>query len=380
VPHRKTREPLTLLIIPHSQRRPISVRLPSWTLTGLLVVLVVVLVSLLTFVARYHALSQQVAQLREAQRVAQSRQQVLQQAILSQHAEVQSMQKDFDTQMAAVQDDYSQLYHQAVSFQAQLTDRVERFKTELQQIRRLSDEMRNLVGLDESTLPAPEASSDQSVGGIGAGRMEVSLIDTDTPQVELAIDQALKAETNPTAQQLQAMYDTLPSWYGELQHLRDQVSERVSLVDPDKRTSPEALERQLALWDAAPKGWPVGGRISSTFGYRVFRGHRDFHTGIDIAVWYKTPVHATADGTVIAAGWESGYGWTVEIQHEEGYSTLYGHLSRYLVDVGDTVKKGQAIGLSGSSGNSTGPHLHYEMRLNGVPIDPWRYATAYDGK
>lgn len=380
MPHKKAKEPLTLLIIPHSQRRPMSVQLPSWTLTGLLVALVATLVALVTFATRYHALSQELTRLQDTQRIAQSRQQVLQQTILSQRDEVQSMQQDFDTEMTAVQHDYNQLYSQAMSFQAQLTTQVDKFKTELQQIRRLSDETRNLVGLDESALPTPEASSDQPIGGIGAGRLQVSLIDSDTPHVELTIDDALKAETNPTVQQLQGMYDTLPTWYGELQHLRDQVSERVSLVDPDKRTSPEALERQLALWDAAPKGWPVGGHISSTFGYRVFRGRRDFHTGIDIAVWYKTPVHVTADGTVIVAGWESGFGWTVEVQHEEGYSTLYGHLSRYLVNVGDTVKKGQTIGLSGSSGNSTGPHVHYEMRLNGVPIDPWRYATAYDGK
>ncbi|MFQ5595138.1 MAG: peptidoglycan DD-metalloendopeptidase family protein [Anaerolineae bacterium] len=379
MPDKTARDSLTLLVIPHSQRTPISVRLPSWTLTGLFVVLVGAVVSLGVFAARYHALSQEVMRLQEAQRVAQSRQQVLQQAILSQHDEVQVMQQDFDAEIAAVQQDYTQLYRQASSFQFQLTDQLERFKTELQQIRRLSDEMRDLVGLDEGALPAPEASFDQSLGGVGAGRLQVSLIDTDTPLVELAIDQALTAETNPTAQQIRSMYDTLPTWYGELQHLRDQVQERVSLVDPDKRTSPEALERQLALWDASPKGWPVGGRISSTFGYRVFRGQRDFHTGIDVAVWYKTPVHATEDGTVVAAGWESGYGWTVEVQHEQGYTSLYGHLSRYLVDVGDVVKRGQTIGLSGSSGNSTGPHLHYEIRLDGVPIDPWRYATAYDG-
>ncbi len=379
MPHNKPREPLTLLIIPHAQRRPISVQLPSWTLTGLLAVAVTVLIALMAFAIRYHALSQQLARLQEEKRAAEARQLVLQQAILVQQDEVESMQQDFDAQMAAVQRDYNDLYRQATSFQAQLTDQVERFKTELQQIRRLSDEMRDLVGLDESTLPTPQANADPSLGGIGAGRLQISPIDSDTPHVQLALDEVLKAETNPTAQQLQEMYDTLPTWYSELQHLQEQVSNRISLVDPDKRTSPEALERQLALWDAAPKGWPVGGRISSTFGYRMFRGRRDFHTGIDIAVWYKTPVHATADGVVIAAGWESGYGWTVEVQHEEGYSTLYGHLSRYLVDVGDRVKKGQTIGLSGSSGNSTGPHVHYEIRLNGVPIDPWRYATANDG-
>ncbi|MFQ5855762.1 MAG: peptidoglycan DD-metalloendopeptidase family protein [Anaerolineae bacterium] len=380
MPSKRAKEPFTLLIIPHSQRDPVSVRLPSWTLTGVLVALAAAFVGLVVFAARYHALSQEVVRLQEAQRVAQSRQQVLQQTVLSQHDAVQSMQQDFDTEIAAVQRDYNQLYREAVSFQVELTTQVKQFKTELQQIRRLSDEVRDLVGLDEGALTTSDIDIAQALGGIGAGQPRASLIDTDTPHVELAIDEILKAETNPTVQQLQGMYNVLPTWYGELQHVQDQVNARVSLVDPDKRTSPEALERQLVLWDAAPKGWPVGGRISSTFGYRVFRGRRNFHTGLDIAVWYKTPVHATEDGTVVAAGWKSGFGWTVEVLHEEGYSTLYGHLSRYLVDVGDTVKKGQTIGLSGSSGNSTGPHLHYEIRLNGIPIDPWRYATANDGK
>lgn len=379
MPHKRAKEPLTLLIIPHSQRRPISVQLPSWTLTGLLLVLIVVVTASTAAAVRYYSLSQEVARLREAQQVAQSQQQVLEQTILSQHATVQSMEQDFDRQMAAVQADYDQLYRRTASFQSRLRNQVQRFKTELQQIQRLTGEVRDLVGLETEALPTPEADLDQSVGGMGAGRLQVSLADA-APRTELTIDELLEAETNPTVRQLQGMYDMLPTWYSELRHMRDRVNERVSLVDPEKRTSPEALERQLILWDAAPKGWPLGGRISSTFGYRVFRGRRDFHTGIDIAVNYRTSVHATADGTVIAAGWESGYGWTVEVRHEEGYSTLYGHLSRYLVDVGDVVRKGQRIALSGSSGNSTGPHLHYEIRLNGVPIDPWRYSTANNGK
>lgn len=380
MPHKRPKEPLTLLIVPHSQRRPISVQLPSWTLTGLLFVAMAICAVVAIFAARYYALSQEVARLQEAERLAQSQQQVLQEAILSQHSTVKSMEADFDAQVAAIQGDYDELYREVGVFQSQLATQVDQFKTELQQIHRLSEEVRNVVGLDDADLSLSEAVPDESVGGRGAGRLQASVLEADTPRVELKIDDVLDSESNPTVQQFQDMYSMLPAWYSEFQHLRDQVNARISLVDPEKRKSPEELERQLALWDAAPKGWPVGGRISSTFGYRVFRGRRDFHTGIDVAVWYKTPVHATADGTVIAAGWESGYGWTVEVKHEHGYSTVYGHLSRYLVDVGDVVKKGQSIGLSGSSGNSTGPHVHYEIRQNGVPIDPWRYTTANDGK
>ncbi len=379
MPHKRPKAPLTLLIIPHSQRRPISVRLPSWTLTGLLLALVVAGVVLAALGMRYHALSQELARLQTEKQVAQSRQEVLQDAILSQYGEVKAMQADYEAEVAAVQAQYDQLHQEVASFQSDLEQQVERFKVELQQIQRVSQEVRDVVGLEEGEVSS-EASADQAVGGRGAGRLQAGLLDAETPRVELTLDEARTAKSNPTVRQLQEMYDALPAWYSEMQHLRDQVNERIALVDPENRKSPKELERELALWDAAPKGWPVGGRISSTFGYRTFRGHRDFHTGIDVAVWYKTPVHATEAGTVTFAGWQSGYGWTVEILHKEGYSTLYGHLSRYLVDVGDKVKKNQMIGLSGSSGNSTGPHLHYEIQKNGVPIDPWRYATAHDGK
>jgi murein DD-endopeptidase MepM/ murein hydrolase activator NlpD len=387
---KSTKEPLTLLIIPHSQRRPISVRLPSWTLTGLLLLAASLLAVATTFGLRYNALTHEVARLREEGQQAQVRRHTLQATILAQHDEIGSMedefgsqiadlQNDYETQVAVVQSDYDQLEEQVGSFQSDLTAQVEQFITELQQIRRLTDEVRDLVGLEEAALPSPEAKLDLA-GGMGTGSARMSLVLDEPTREELSLSKLVDTTSNPTVHQLDAMLGVLPSWYGELQHLHDQVTARVSLVDPERRKSPDELEQQLALWDAAPKGWPLSGRITSTFGYRIFRGRRNFHTGLDVAAWYRTPVHATAPGTVIAAGWESGFGWTVEVAHTKGYSTLYGHLSRYLVDVGDQVAKGQQIGLSGSSGNSTGPHLHYEVRLNGVPVDPWRYATAQNSK
>jgi len=378
VPQKQAKEPITLLIIPHSQRRPISLRFPTWALSVLLFLLVILLAGIGVFATRYYLLTQELAELRRVRDSAEVRQQELRETILSQHEEVKSLEYNFNTQMDAVQRDYNALYRRVAEFQQSLTEQVQQFRNELQQIERLTDEVRSLVGLEEPT-PTPTAPSSEdeqsSLGGIGAGLTRASLSGTGS-SLELSVQEVLNPSSNPTVQELQTLHDSLPARLSELKHLKQQVSERISVIEPEKRTSPEELERQLRLWDAAPKGWPLSGRITSTFGYRVFRGKRDFHTGIDIAVWYRTPVAATADGVVIAAGWQSGYGWSVEIQHAEGWSTLYGHLSRYLVDVGDHVKRGQIIGLSGSSGNSTGPHLHYEIRLNGVPIDPWRYATA----
>ncbi len=119
-------------------------------------------------------------------------------------------------------------------------------------------------------------------------------------------------------------------------------------------------------------GLPVPGRITSTFGYRVhpITGVYKLHTGVDIACSTGTPIRAAADGEVIIAGWQGAYGYTVVIDHGGGVSTLYGHCSRILVGVGEEVQKGQVIARVGSTGFSTGPHCHFEKRVNGKPVNP----------
>ena len=119
----------------------------------------------------------------------------------------------------------------------------------------------------------------------------------------------------------------------------------------------------------AQLGWPVAGAVTSGFGSRWGR----MHEGIDIGVGVGTPVHAAAAGTVIYAGWMSGYGNIVVIDHGNGLSTAYGHNSSLVVGQGATVEKGFVIALSGNTGHSTGPHVHFEVRLNGAPVDPLGY-------
>ena len=121
-----------------------------------------------------------------------------------------------------------------------------------------------------------------------------------------------------------------------------------------------------------PDIWPVSGQISSPFGFRSSPGGigSTFHEGIDIAADYGTPVEATASGVVTQAGWVGGYGYLVEIKHEGGVTTRYGHNSAVLVTVGQEVNQGDVISLIGSTGNSTGPHCHYEVRINGDAVDP----------
>ena len=122
-------------------------------------------------------------------------------------------------------------------------------------------------------------------------------------------------------------------------------------------------------------GWPVSGEITSPYGYRVHPiwGTTIYHSGIDIGVDEGTPVHAADGGVVVWSGWMGGYGYAVVIDHGNGLSTLYGHNSEIAVDEGQSVAKGQVISYAGSTGNSTGPHVHFEVRVNGDPVDPMGY-------
>lgn len=128
-----------------------------------------------------------------------------------------------------------------------------------------------------------------------------------------------------------------------------------------------------------PSLWPAGGAITSGFGWRnpPIEDGSELHQGIDIAVEIGTPVVATADGEVVKSGVAGGYGNLVQINHGNGIETLYGHNSQLAVSVGQKVKKGQVISYVGSTGVSTGPHVHYEVRVNGNAINPMKYMVRY---
>jgi murein DD-endopeptidase MepM/ murein hydrolase activator NlpD len=122
-------------------------------------------------------------------------------------------------------------------------------------------------------------------------------------------------------------------------------------------------------------GWPVVGKISSPFGWRrdPIRGRRDFHTGLDIRAPKGRSVVASSAGRVVHSGWMGGYGRTIVISHPGNITTLYGHCSRLLVPVGANVKRGQGIALVGSTGRSTGNHVHFEVRSGGGPMNPIKF-------
>lgn len=135
------------------------------------------------------------------------------------------------------------------------------------------------------------------------------------------------------------------------------------------------VRKRSTLLASRPTVWPVHGWISSGFGDRnnPVTGKAGFHTGVDIANDSGTPIHCTADGVVSFAGWEGGYGKLVVVNHGNGFSTYYGHLSEIKAGVGQKVVRGQVVGRMGATGNTTGPHLHYEIRLYGAAVDPTKY-------
>lgn len=244
-------------------------------------------------------------------------------------------------------------------------------------IRTLSDQLRDRVGLAGPgieplpELPPPPAPHTTKPGGLAAvsGPEEGSLVAASLPS-------NLPPNTGPWPADLLtqpfAPHDTATSYAARLAAANDAVGRQWDAWQQLAQSVDQVLGQRSRA--ARPSLWPVRGVVTSPFGRRAgFWGVLAYHTGLDISVPVGTAVVAAADGKVTFAGFVGDYGYNVQIQHTGGLLTLYGHLSRPLVRVGQQVSQGQVIALSGNSGISTGPHLHYEIRLNGTPVDPAGY-------
>lgn len=183
-----------------------------------------------------------------------------------------------------------------------------------------------------------------------------------------------KVEDKESEQQVlldQAIYDrdTSERMYEEIMAASQEVANMI-----------RRSQMSSAGYSGAPAGaggmiWPISGPITSEFGWRTHPifGTARFHSGLDIGGDYGMPIYAAASGTVIYAGWISGYGNAVIIDHGGGVTTLYGHNDSLNVSEGENVAQGQVIAMCGSTGNSTGPHCHFEVRENGEPVSPYGY-------
>ncbi|HEY1653505.1 MAG TPA: peptidoglycan DD-metalloendopeptidase family protein [Candidatus Tumulicola sp.] len=237
------------------------------------------------------------------------------------------------------------------------------------------------------------AANQRTVRARKAAERRVATVEADLERTRLQLAQEQQAQT-----QARNQLDTLASERRNLVDLtaaqRHTVATQVAQME-DLSAAEESqlegliLQRQreleaqrraagIAGGPSVPSGgsgsfsWPVTGPITSPFGWRSnpFGGSPEFHQGLDIAAPSGTTVTAAASGTVIMAQWYGGYGNYILLDHGGGYSTGYGHLSAIYVSNGQAVKRGQAIGAVGSTGASTGPHLHFEVRIDGKPVDP----------
>src|SRR5690554_6098044 len=189
-------------------------------------------------------------------------------------------------------------------------------------------------------------------------------------------------QINPSIEKTHEMEERLNNTNKLIAEIREILNSNLEFVEKELEKSEERLEKLYAdlkafnkELDYTPTIWPVYGRITSGFGYRIHpisRKH-DFHRGIDISARKGTPIRAAAGGRVVRANFYGGYGWTVIIDHGYGYRTLYAHNRNLVVRQGQYVSKGQVVAYSGDSGNTTGPHLHYEVHVNGKPVNPTTY-------
>jgi murein DD-endopeptidase MepM/ murein hydrolase activator NlpD len=215
-----------------------------------------------------------------------------------------------------------------------------------------------------SRLEQVAKERDVQVASLGSIASEVSALyglKSQPTLVTASADQIQNAEVTSSLDQLHA--------------LRTSALSGAAMVGITMGLTRNATTADWIRANSAPNLWPVEGQVTGSFGERIdpFNGEGAFHSGVDIGSTYGQQVIAPADGVVTFADFLGGYGKAVMLDHGHGISTRYGHLSGYAVTPGQHLHRGDVIGYVGLSGRSTGPHLHYEVRINDTPVNPYKY-------
>jgi murein DD-endopeptidase MepM/ murein hydrolase activator NlpD len=215
-----------------------------------------------------------------------------------------------------------------------------------------------------SRLELVAKERDVQIASLGSIASEVSALyglKSQPTLVTAGTDQIQNAEVSSSLDQLHA--------------LRTSALSGATMVGITMGLTRNATTADWIRANSAPNLWPVEGQVTGSFGERIdpFNGEGAFHSGVDIGTSYGQQVIAPADGVVTFADFMGGYGKAVMLDHGHGISTRYGHLSGYAVTPGQHLHRGDVIGYVGLSGRSTGPHLHYEVRINDTPVNPYKY-------
>ena len=224
-----------------------------------------------------------------------------------------------------------------------LTEKIDQISTKLVDLKNFDQKLKTMVNLE---------TDDDNNQFFGIGGSDTSLMDPDY---------------------------TLEDAHQKLVRLMhksiDDLDREISVATAEKAELVEYFEQQKSLLSHTPSLWPTKGWLSSRFGYRIspFTNEKEFHKGLDISTSKFSPIISPADGIVTSVRWDAGYGKIISINHDYGVTTKYAHLEEVLVKNGEYVKRGQKIALVGDTGRTTGPHLHYEVHLNGAPVNPLRY-------
>lgn len=312
---RRGQERFTVKLVPHSAGPVAEWSTTSRTIQVCCVALILVFLSLTVFAARY---AQMVAHLHELR-------------------DLRLLTQMQDEQLRVLSESTAQL-------QARLAE-----------LARLDGELRQMLRL-EASPPSVDVllAATRSFSVAGAPVADSGLTQL---SATMAVETSLLAMAGHLSESLEV--------------LREEMEYRISSLDSLRVAAAE----KLAYEAARPSIWPTQGRVTSRYGYRIapFSGARQMHPGIDIAAPVGTPVVVTGDGRVVFTGWRSDLGNVVMIDHGYGFETLYGHVAKIAVAVGDRVRKGQVIAYVGSTGRSTGPHLHYEVHVRGSHVNPAPY-------
>src|SRR5207237_6581837 len=239
-------------------------------------------------------------------------------------------------------------------------DRVKQLNANLRHITRLNDPERKLA---LGPIERPRGKQ-ELVGGGAQPKMHASALASEPP---MYADGSGKPAVRAEIDRVDRDKDLLKQL--------DELGKKVKAQEKEARALKSYFEDQQALLASAPSIWPVRGWVTSDYSVRLdpYTGERVMHEGLDIATAMGTPVRAPADGTVVFSGLEGGYGPVLVLDHGYGLKTRYGHLLRIDVKVGQKVRRSDVVAAVGNSGRSTGPHLHYEVRVNGVADNPRKF-------